>query len=110
MGTVHDSAVRKRSVLVSNQGQTIELLSLWSEHQSQNNLSIIVLSELPRFVYLTPPRAKIIIIKTRYLGNFDDVWNVQVRCNRGQAFPNQVSLIRLLPAKTRTRKDVQLKI
>lgn len=53
------SAVR-RSALILYEEQTIVLLSLWSEHQSENNLSITVLSELPHFVYLTPPRAKII--------------------------------------------------
>ncbi len=38
-----------------------------------------------------------------YLGYFDDVRNVQVCGNRWQAFSNQVSLVSLLPVKTRAR-------
>lgn len=45
-------------------------------------------------------------IPNLYLGDFDDVGYVQVRCDRRQAFSDQVSLIRLLPVKTRVKDCV----
>lgn len=45
------------------------------------------------------------VVNALYLGYFDDVRNVQVCGNRWQAFPNEVSLICLLPVKT-SAKDL----
>lgn len=44
-----------------------------------------------------------ILVDGVYLGYFDDVRNVQVCSNRGEAFSNQVRLICLLPVKTNVR-------
>lgn len=40
-----------------------------------------------------------LLVGALYLGDFNDVWDVQVRSDRWKSFPNQVSLVGLLPAK-----------
>lgn len=45
-------------------------------------------------------------MKKFYLCYFDDVRDVQVRCDRWQAFSNQVSLVCLLPEGNEGHKNL----
>lgn len=51
---------------------------------------------MPTFLYH-------LVMNALYLGYFDDVRNMQVCCNRWEAFPNEVCLICLLPVKTNAK-------